>query len=69
MHRTSGGARRRWLCGYRPGVDLTEDQVVAYARERLAKFKVPTSVEFVESLPMTATGKIQKNVLRDRVAQ
>ena len=35
------------------------------ARERLARYKVPKRFEFCE-LPKTSTGKIQKNVLRDR---
>ena len=47
-----------------PGVDLTADQVIAHARERLAGFKVPKRVVFGE-LPKTSTGKIQKYVLRE----
>ncbi|QDX40669.1 class I adenylate-forming enzyme family protein [Salarchaeum sp. JOR-1] len=43
---------------------LTEDDVVAFARENMATYKAPTSVEFVESLPETATGKVQKYQLR-----
>jgi acyl-CoA synthetase (AMP-forming)/AMP-acid ligase II len=35
----------------------------------MANFKVPRVVEFVEVLPLTATGKVLKDVLRDRVAQ
>ena len=42
----------------------TEDELVAYAREHMANFKVPRKVRFVEELPKTATGKIQKYVLR-----
>jgi fatty-acyl-CoA synthase len=44
---------------------LTEAELVAYARERMANFKTPRHVEFVDELPKTATGKIQKYVLRD----
>ena len=43
---------------------VTEDELVAYAREHMANFKVPRKVRFVEELPKTATGKIQKYVLR-----
>jgi Acyl-CoA synthetases (AMP-forming)/AMP-acid ligases II len=46
---------------------LTEAGVIAFAREQLAHFKCPTSVTFVESLPETATGKIRKVALRERV--
>ena len=43
---------------------MTPDELVAYAREHMASFKVPRKVRFVEELPKTATGKIQKYVLR-----
>jgi fatty-acyl-CoA synthase len=42
----------------------TEDDVMAFAREHLAHFKAPSGVTFVSELPKTATGKIQKYVLR-----
>lgn len=42
-----------------------EADVIASARARLAAFKVPKRVVFVESLPRNALGKVQKNVLRD----
>ena len=43
---------------------LTEAELIAYAREHMANFKTPRKVEFVTELPKTATGKIQKYVLR-----
>lgn len=43
--------------------DLTADEIINYCSERLAKFKVPTIIEFVEDFPRTATGKIKKNLL------
>jgi fatty-acyl-CoA synthase len=43
----------------------TEADVIAFAREHLAHFKAPTGVTFVSELPKTATGKIQKYVLRE----
>ena len=48
----------------RPGAQATPDAMKAFARERLAHFKVPTAFHFVAELPKTATGKIQKFVLR-----
>jgi fatty-acyl-CoA synthase len=48
----------------KPGVALTEDELREFARERLAGFKVPKGMTFVTELPKTATGKIQKYVLR-----
>jgi fatty-acyl-CoA synthase len=49
----------------RDGGTATEDEIIAFARERLAHFKAPRGVTFVTELPKTATGKIQKFVLRD----
>ncbi len=49
----------------RPGATLTEDGVLAFARERLANFKVPRVVEFRTDVPRNATGKPLKRVLRD----
>ena len=49
----------------REGAAVNEAALIAFARERLAHFKCPTSVELRESLPRTATGKIQKFRLRE----
>ncbi len=46
------------------GQSVTEEDMRAFARERMAHFKVPKSFNFVAELPKTATGKIQKYVLR-----
>ena len=46
------------------GVSATADELIAYARDNMAHFKAPRRVAFVEQLPKTATGKIQKYVLR-----
>src|SRR5689334_5867080 len=45
--------------------DVDADALTEYARDRLARYKVPKRFEFCE-LPKTSTGKIQKNVLRDQ---
>lgn len=50
----------------KPGSGLCEADVLAAARSRLSGFKVPKAVIFTDAMPHTATGKIQKNVLRDR---
>ncbi len=49
----------------REGQAATDQEVLAFCRERLAHFKCPTSVEFVQALPRTATGKLQKFRLRE----
>jgi len=48
----------------RSGASATEDELREFARAHLAHFKAPHSVTFVKELPKTATGKIQKFVLR-----
>ncbi|MDQ1705864.1 MAG: HIP---CoA ligase, partial [Frankiaceae bacterium] len=51
----------------RPGVELDPDDVIAFARERMANYKVPRAVEVVESLPRNASGKVLKFRLRQTV--
>ena len=48
----------------RPDVEVTEQEIIDYARERLAKFKCPTSVDWMTELPRNPTGKILKKDLR-----
>ena len=49
----------------KPGQSLTEEDVKAFVKERLAPYKYPRFVEFIAELPKTATGKIQRFRLRD----
>lgn len=48
--------------------DLTEDQVIEYARERLASYKKPTRVIFVDQIPRTTGGKTARGRLKDQLA-
>jgi acyl-CoA synthetase (AMP-forming)/AMP-acid ligase II len=48
-----------------PGASIDEAAVIAHCKSRIAGFKAPTSVEFVEVIPRTATGKVQKFRLRE----
>jgi fatty-acyl-CoA synthase len=50
----------------REGADLTQQEVIDFVKDRLANYKAPTSVDFVDDLPETATGKVQKYELRSR---
>ena len=52
----------------RAGESATEPELIAFVRDRLAHFKAPHAVTFVDELPKTATGKIQKFVLRGGAA-
>jgi fatty-acyl-CoA synthase len=48
----------------KPGSSASDRELIEFVRERLAHFKAPHGVTFVKELPKTATGKIQKYVLR-----
>ena len=48
----------------KPGTSATDSELIEFVRERLAHFKAPHAVTFVKELPKTATGKIQKYILR-----
>jgi len=47
------------------GAAATEDELIEFCKERIARFKRPRIVKLVESLPKTSVGKIQKNELRE----
>ena len=59
MGRGSTGLRR-----VEAGREVTEEELREFVRSRLAHFKAPRDFTFVPELPKTATGKIQKYVLR-----
>ena len=52
-----------------PGATATEEELIKHCKARLAGYKAPTSVEFREAIPRTATGKIQKFKLREEYWQ
>ena len=49
-----------------PGAAVTEEDVIAHCKGKIASFKIPRHVLFVEALPMTSTGKVQKARLREQ---
>jgi acyl-CoA synthetase (AMP-forming)/AMP-acid ligase II len=49
----------------KPGMRPTEEEIVQFVAERLARFKRPRLVKFVDDFPKTAIGKIQKTILRE----
>jgi acyl-CoA synthetase (AMP-forming)/AMP-acid ligase II len=52
----------------RAGATVDEAELVAWCREQMANYKVPRSVEVVAALPLNATGKVVKYVLREQAA-
>ena len=57
-----GETVKAWVV-VKPGVTLTEDEVKEWCKDRLAKFKIPTQVEFRSELPKTTVGKILRREL------
>lgn len=59
------------ICAFvvlREGFLCTEKELDAHCRKLLGKFEVPKAIKLLDSLPATATGKMQKHVLRNRYA-
>ncbi|WOK37416.1 FadD3 family acyl-CoA ligase [Sphingomonas sp. C3-2] len=52
----------------RPGASATPAEIIAWCRENMANYKVPRQVEIREALPLNASGKVQKFMLRDENA-
>jgi len=52
----------------RPGMQSSEEEIREFCRGQIAHYKVPRYVKFVDSFPMTVTGKVQKYVLRQQMA-
>jgi len=50
----------------KPGESADADELIAYCRERMAAYKYPRQIEFVDELPKTASGKVLRRELRDR---
>ena len=50
----------------RPGAVIDEDTVRQYCRGRIAHYKVPRYVTFVDEFPMTVTGKVRKIEMREK---
>jgi fatty-acyl-CoA synthase len=60
------------LCAWvrlREGESMTAEEVRDFCRGRIAHYKVPRHVRFVEAFPMTVTGKMQKYLMRQQMEQ
>ncbi len=62
---TSWGEAVKAVCVAKPGRSIDADSVIAWARERVAGFKVPKSVDVIDALPRNPTGKILRRALRE----
>jgi long-chain acyl-CoA synthetase len=50
----------------RPGASATEEELIAFTKDRLAAYKYPRQIEFLDEVPKTVTGKVLRRELRDR---
>ena len=67
--RTTRGARSAWPSSSRAGgVSPTAEQMSAHLEGRLARYKLPREFLFIEALPRTAYGKVQKPLLQQAYA-
>lgn len=60
------------LCAWvrlKPGMTAEEEEIRAFCRGQIAHYKIPRYVRFVDSFPMTVTGKVQKFVMRETMVQ
>jgi fatty-acyl-CoA synthase len=60
------------LCAWirlKPGEAAEEEEIRAFCRGQIAHYKIPRYVRFVETFPMTVTGKVQKFLIRERMAE
>jgi len=48
-----------------PGTTLTSEEIQTFCQGKIAKFKIPRHVQFVDSFPMTASGKVQRYKLKE----
>ncbi len=56
----------RAVIALKEGQRLKAEEIIEFLEDRLARYKIPQSVVFVEALPRNAAGKVLKNVLRER---
>ena len=62
------GEAVRAVVRLKDGLSITDKEIKAYCRERMADFKVPKEVVFIETMPKTASGKIKKQGLEGNIA-
>ncbi|MGH8873965.1 MAG: acyl--CoA ligase family protein [Acidimicrobiia bacterium] len=63
------GERPKAFVVLKAGELITPQDVIGHVRSRIARYKAPDEVEFVDALPKTSTGKIQKFVLREQASR
>ena len=57
------------VVGKKPGAELTREALLQFYEGKIAKWWMPDDVVFIDAIPLGATGKVQKNKLREQFAQ
>jgi long-chain acyl-CoA synthetase len=52
------------IIALRPGMQASADELIAFCDQRLADYKRPRSIDFVDELPRSPSGKLLKNIIR-----
>ena len=63
------GQNPRAVIVLKPGAQATEADIIDFCKDRISGFKRPRSVVFVDALPLTSTGKVQRKILREKYGQ
>jgi len=63
------GQQPRAVIVLKPGETATEKEIMDFCKDKLSGFKRPQSVVFIDELPRTSTGKVQRKVLREKYGQ
>lgn len=63
------GQQPRACIVLKPGESCTEEEIIDFCKDKLSGFKRPRSVVFIDELPRTSTGKVQRKVLRETYGQ
>ncbi|MCY1551951.1 3-[(3aS,4S,7aS)-7a-methyl-1,5-dioxo-octahydro-1H-inden-4-yl]propanoyl:CoA ligase [compost metagenome] len=53
----------------KPGESATEEEIREFCRNQIAHYKIPRYIRFVNEMPLTVTGKVQKFVMRDQMVR
>ncbi|AJC20450.1 AMP-binding protein [Pandoraea pulmonicola] len=53
----------------KPGQTATEDDIRAFCKDQIAHYKIPRYIRFVDDMPMTVTGKVQKFIMREQMVE
>ena len=68
MHHAKWDERPLLVVVRRPGAEVSREELLAFYECRIAKWWVPDDVQFVDEIPLGATGKILKTKLREQFA-